>query len=114
MSARPVFDGAPIRSTFSGDPQMADLLSIFHRDLRDREARLLTARATGNEQQVVAIAHQLRAVGGGYGYPMLSEAAGALEQAHRDGAPLDGAFEALRRVISGVLSGAAAGSERAA
>jgi HPt (histidine-containing phosphotransfer) domain-containing protein len=75
----------PIRSTYENDPDMLEIVREFARELPDRIARvesLLAARALADLQ---TLAHQLKGAGGGYGFPIITESAAALERALKTG-----------------------------
>lgn len=70
---------APIRSSFAGDAEMAELVALF---VAEMPGRVETLEALWREQALEDLrraAHQLKGSGGGYGFAPLSEAAGALE-----------------------------------
>ena len=85
---------------------MEDLQRIYREALRERIAALEAARSAGGEegrQTIRRIAHALRGSGGTYGFPEVSEAAHAVEQASTDdfSAHLDH-FIAVLRSIAGL------------
>jgi len=87
---------------------LESLVTAFQTALADRIAALETLRGRPFEAGSVAagevrrMAHALRGVGGTFGFPEVSEAAGACEDAPADALParLDGLLAVLRRVAA--------------
>lgn len=73
----------PIVSEFHDDPDMAELLQEFGESLEATCERLQQALREENLEDIRRIGHQLKGSGGGYGYPQITEAGGALEEAVR-------------------------------
>ncbi|MGE3109065.1 MAG: Hpt domain-containing protein [Phycisphaerales bacterium] len=69
----------PIASEFAGDPDMQEIITMFLQEMPDRVEQLQRLWRDSEFDQVKRIAHQLKGAGGGYGYPSLGAAAGALE-----------------------------------
>jgi HPt (histidine-containing phosphotransfer) domain-containing protein len=65
---------------------MRDILLEFVGGLEERSSALLSAAQTSDRDTLRRLAHQLRGSAGGYGFPVITEAAGAVEQAVIDGA----------------------------
>ncbi len=89
----PLGDLRPIRSipsrlpsAFCDDNTMLPLIVEYAASLRKLVADLYQAIRTDDFSKVITLAHQTKGASGMYGYPMLSEAAGALEAAARKGA----------------------------
>ncbi len=71
----------PITSELvADDPSFADLVAEFIDGLDARAKALQEAIDAQALDTVQALAHQLKGVGGGYGYPALSRTAAELEQ----------------------------------
>jgi HPt (histidine-containing phosphotransfer) domain-containing protein len=71
----------PIYSRLGHDEDLADLIELFVQEIPDRLAvlrRLVDASDCG---ELARFAHQLKGAGGSYGFPELTTAAAALEQA---------------------------------
>ncbi len=69
-------------------------------------AALEESLAQGDLPQIQVLAHQLKGAGGGYGFPQITEAADALENAVREGADsslLKEKFEFLRETLGAVV-----------
>jgi HPt (histidine-containing phosphotransfer) domain-containing protein len=73
------FGATPCYSSLSGDPEMAELLALFVNELPQRLAEIRQAAQRHNWQEVRRLAHQLRGAGGSYGFPLLTIAAGRVE-----------------------------------
>ena len=71
------------------DSSFADIVGEFVEGLGDRLATMEEAIRGGDFEALRAAAHQLKGSGGGYGYPILTERAGSLEQLAKAGI-LDG------------------------
>lgn len=70
----------PLVSDFADDPSMAEIIGEFVAELPDRVAAIREAVRLSDTVKVRRIAHQLKGAGGGYGFPVISEAAGAVER----------------------------------
>lgn len=62
------------------DASMEDVVLAFVDGLKRRVSAMETAARDGDFEALRASAHQLKGSGGGYGYPILTERAGRLEQ----------------------------------
>lgn len=74
-----------ILTKYTDDPQLAEIIRDFVASLDQKVAdfrSLLTRRETGELER---LAHQIKGVGGMYGYPCLTETASLIEQAAREG-----------------------------
>lgn len=67
-------------SSYSGDPEMQELLAYFIEDLSRRVDLLKSALDSLDAKRLRAIAHQLAGSAGGYGYAPIGDAARALER----------------------------------
>ena len=76
-----------IRSELADDPVVGDILDAFVAGLTDRLEAMQQAAMASSYRELQREAHQLKGAGGGYGYPSLSVAAGALEDAAKDRDP---------------------------
>jgi HPt (histidine-containing phosphotransfer) domain-containing protein len=75
--------GQPLRSQLANDPDMQELIGLFIEELPERLRALESALAAQRADDVKRVAHQLRGACGGYGFPVLSVAAGKVEDAVR-------------------------------
>lgn len=62
------------------DASLEDVVLMFVDGLTERVAAMETAACDGDFEALRTSAHQLKGSGGGYGYPILTERAGVLEQ----------------------------------
>lgn len=89
----------PLYSNLSGDPDMAELLSVFAAGVSASVRALEAHIAAGDWPAAGRIAHQLKGSGGGYGFPLITTHAATLEEAvHRDAPPAE-LLEAARSLI---------------
>ena len=90
------------------DPTYAELVSEFVAGLGDRLRAIQEAAGQGDFQTLRMLAHRLKGSGGGCGYTILTEVAGALEeqalaeQIDRCKHSIDKLTELVRRVEAGV------------
>jgi HPt (histidine-containing phosphotransfer) domain-containing protein len=92
-------DPAPLHSALAGDPDLADVLPQFVRSLGARASSLRAA--AGDLVTLRRLAHQLKGAAGGYGFPLISEAAERLERAVDDD-PHSGDVEVLLEDLAGL------------
>jgi len=70
----------PIISDLAGDADLADIVEEFVGELPDRIAALTHALDDHNFDDLRRIAHQLKGAAGGYGFSVITDAAGQLEK----------------------------------
>jgi len=75
----------PVYSSYATDPDMLEIVREFALELPGRADALERLLAAGSLQDLAVLAHQLKGAGGGYGFAAVTELAGALERALRDG-----------------------------
>lgn len=80
---------APILPDYAADPTLLPLIRDYVAELPSRIAELRQALEAGMLDRVSSLAHQLRGVGGSYGYPALTESGGLIEDAIREGQPIE-------------------------
>jgi signal transduction histidine kinase/CheY-like chemotaxis protein len=78
--------GEGLVSTLEHDEDMKEILHQFVRDLPDRSSAILRASQASDVETLKRLAHQLKGAAGGYGFPRITEAASAVEQAIAEGA----------------------------
>jgi signal transduction histidine kinase/CheY-like chemotaxis protein len=78
--------GGNVVSTLENDEDMKEILHQFVRDLPDRSSAILRASQASDVETLKRLAHQLKGAAGGYGFPGITEAASAVEQAIVEGA----------------------------
>ena len=69
----------PIRSSLASDPDFSDLVVEFVNEIPSKLALIQKSVEESDTTTLRRTFHQLRGACGGYGFPMLSEAAGAIE-----------------------------------
>ena len=78
--------GGNVVSTLENDEDMKEILHHVVRDLPDRSSAILRASQASDVETLKRLAHQLKGAAGGYGFPGITEAASAVEQAITEGA----------------------------
>jgi PAS domain S-box-containing protein len=86
-----------IPSAFRDDPDMADIIAEFVRQLPERLAEMRQAAGAGLWDVLRRLAHQMKGAGGSYGYACLTDAARELES-HANQADVEGAMLALNHL----------------
>lgn len=98
----------PLRSTFSDDPEMRDLLELFVQELPQRVDALCEALNNKATDDLQYIAHQLKGAGAGYGFGPISDAAAELEEAMdaaaSDAETIRAAFDRLVQTCSRAIT----------
>jgi signal transduction histidine kinase/CheY-like chemotaxis protein/HPt (histidine-containing phosphotransfer) domain-containing protein len=85
MGKPPSVSGAPLVSDLVDDEDMKEIVYQFVRDLPERSSAILRACQASDAETLRRLAHQLRGSAGGYGFPRITEAACAVEQAVTEG-----------------------------
>lgn len=96
----PDHSGAPIRSDFSGDPDMVELIEYFVSELPDRAGAVADCMRDRRWEDLRRLAHQLKGASGGYGFGPIGEAAAVLEHDLDAQADLD----AIQRDVDALLA----------
>jgi CheY-like chemotaxis protein/HPt (histidine-containing phosphotransfer) domain-containing protein len=86
----------PLVSEVADDSELTRALAAFVERLPERIAAMEHAFTEGNTDVLADLAHQLKGVATGYGYPTITEAAGMLEAAARSGRDLEDVLAGLR------------------
>ncbi len=89
----------PLKSEFASDPEMLEIVELFVQEMPGRLEQMHNSWNNNDLQALKRAAHQLKGAGGGYGYPAVSSAAAALEQALKSvlGGQSAAAMDSLRR-----------------
>jgi HPt (histidine-containing phosphotransfer) domain-containing protein len=74
-------DATPLLSDYAGDPDMAELITEFVEAMPARSESILEAYRTRDADTLKRLTHQLKGSAGGYGFPTVGTAAGAIEHA---------------------------------
>lgn len=69
----------PLRSTFSSDPDMLELIQEFAAEMPGKAEQVLSLWEQRNLGELKRLSHQLKGASGGYGFSTLGECAGRLE-----------------------------------
>ncbi|MBM4110428.1 MAG: Hpt domain-containing protein [Phycisphaerae bacterium] len=92
-------DEGPITSEFANDPDMAILIAEFVASLPKHTHTILERIEQGANEQARTMAHQLKGAGGGYGFPLVTDAARVVELAIRE-KRMDDARTAAKALIT--------------
>ncbi len=94
-----------VRSSFSTDPEMRELLGTFIAGLPERVGKMLDLLREQDLQHLRQVVHQLKGAGGGYGFPEITRRASEVESAIKSSmeieliqSRLEGLVELLKRV----------------
>jgi signal transduction histidine kinase/CheY-like chemotaxis protein len=85
FAAKAPASGEHLVSTLVDDEDMAEIVRQFVGDLPKRSSAILRALQAPDIETLTRLAHQLRGSAGGYGFPLITEAAGALEDGVAEG-----------------------------
>jgi CheY-like chemotaxis protein len=110
QSPWPIPDDA-IESQFRDDPGLSGLIRSFVEVLPERVARFRAMMASGDLRGVGSLAHQIRGVGGMYGYPEMTETAALIEDAvfeRREGGLLEELVEEFAGMVARIGRGRSA------
>lgn len=76
----PTPSSTPLVSTLSSDPDMAELVQFFVKEIDERITTIQTASQSNDIIGLRTVAHQLKGAGTGYGFEPISQTAGELER----------------------------------
>ncbi len=79
----------PVRSEFSDDPDMRELVEVFVDEMPDRIEAIQNTWSEQDLEGLRQIAHQLKGASGGYGFSPLGDVAMELEYSIRETAEID-------------------------
>ena len=88
----------PMVSEIAGDAGLADILEIFVAELPNRIRAVENALNSGDFAAIKRMAHQLKGTAGGYGFPVISEVAGILEEHAGTSTDVGAITEQVRRL----------------
>lgn len=74
-------DNEPIRSTFANDEDLKDLVSLYVVELPTRMSAMRAALEASNIGEVRRLSHQLRGASAGFGFAVIGQVAGEIEDA---------------------------------
>ncbi len=69
----------PLRSDLAGDPDMLEIIQSFVEEMPDKVTQLESLWKDQRLDDLRRMAHQLKGAGSGYGFPSITQAAGAVE-----------------------------------
>lgn len=69
----------PLFSEFASDASMTELVTLFVEEMPGKIESLRNALGSGSFDALKRVAHQLKGAAGGYGFPVIGEAAGKIE-----------------------------------
>jgi HPt (histidine-containing phosphotransfer) domain-containing protein len=69
----------PIRSEFSNDPDMREIVEMYVQEMPARVSKLQELWAAQQMDELKRLAHQLKGASGGYGFTPVGSAAGKVE-----------------------------------
>ncbi|HEX3771945.1 MAG TPA: ATP-binding protein [Polyangiaceae bacterium] len=81
--------GAHLVSTLANDSDLEELVRQYVRDLPERSSAILRAFQASDIETLTRLAHQLKGSAGAYGFPLITEAAAAVEAALTSGLDRD-------------------------
>jgi signal transduction histidine kinase/CheY-like chemotaxis protein/HPt (histidine-containing phosphotransfer) domain-containing protein len=96
----PTLPAGPLVSELDADPEMRDLLDEYVVSLREQAALVEAAVARNDWPTVARMAHQIKGAAGGYGFPSISDAAAAAEQAAKSPGKTGSAIEATDALLA--------------
>jgi HPt (histidine-containing phosphotransfer) domain-containing protein len=79
----------PLLSTLAGDPDMAELVTMFVSEMPERIAALQDAIGHSDLETLRKLAHQLKGSAGGYGFQPITESAAVVERSAKAPEPLE-------------------------
>ena len=91
---------APLRSEYSDEPEMAELIEYFVSELPNRARAIDDCLRKNQLDELRVLAHQLKGASGGYGFGQLGDAAAKLEQTIET----EGGCESIQSTVDDLLS----------
>lgn len=89
-----------LESQLAHDPEMAELLDLFLRELPHRINAVSHAWEAGELATLKRLAHQLKGSCAGYGFPTIGAAAASVETDLAGGAPLEKVAGDVRELVA--------------
>jgi HPt (histidine-containing phosphotransfer) domain-containing protein len=109
--------GASLQSEYADDPDMREIVEFFVNDLTARMNSIREAFTRDDRARLKTLAHQLKGAAGGYGFPTIGTAAGAVERellgSEADLSHLQDKVEDLIRLCRSAIPGEKDGSPSA-
>ena len=88
-----------LRSAFSEDPDMREVLEEFIAELPVQVARIASLLGRGNMDDLRRACHQLKGAGGGYGFDIITTRAAAAENCLKAGDTLDRIADEVNQLL---------------
>jgi signal transduction histidine kinase/CheY-like chemotaxis protein/HPt (histidine-containing phosphotransfer) domain-containing protein len=88
QDAKPPAGKTVLRSSYSGDADMKEILSDFVAELPRHVAKLQSLVRENDLQELRRVVHQIKGAGGGYGFAAITQHAADAEQSIKDGAAI--------------------------
>lgn len=88
-----------LRSQFADDPEMQELVAAFTATLAHRAAAVLAELEAERIDELARLAHQLKGIGGSYGFPSITEAARDVDYRARNGSDAAGIRGSVQRLV---------------
>lgn len=79
MPTQPGPSGPPVRSRFASDPEMAELIGLYVRELPSRVEAIRAAWADRQLEVLTRLVHQLSGASAGYGFAPIGDSARRVE-----------------------------------
>ncbi len=90
----------PIYSSLATDPDFADLVHDFVNAIPAKCKMIEQHIAMGELNHLQRIVHQLRGACGGYGFPILTEAASVIDESFKAGSTIEGVKPRLEEFLA--------------
>lgn len=87
------------------EADLIDLIDKFMARLPDFMESITRTYAEKNQEEFSGLIHQLKGVGGGYGYPMLTEICARIEEENKAGSNLDLVMAEFTVMCEEILAG---------
>lgn len=103
---QPASSSGPIRSEFSNDPDMREIVEMYVQEMPARVSKLQELWASQQMDELKRLAHQLKGASGGYGFAPVGTAASRVEHslnALSEGS-VNASLEQLRKQFEELLS----------
>ncbi|MDA7952005.1 MAG: Hpt domain-containing protein [Pirellulaceae bacterium] len=95
-----IMNQTAIHSTFGGDPDLGEIVDMFVAEMPERVKALETSHAEQDKEQLGRLAHQLKGAAGSYGFDVLTNYAGRLEDSVRGNEPEAQVLSALEELLT--------------
>lgn len=97
-------DNSPVRSTLANDPEMTELVQMFVSELPDRADAVQAAWSGQKLDDLRRLAHQLRGSSASYGFSVIGDTAGRIEDQLKGMAPVPDSMETVKQTVDELVS----------